>query len=245
MTFALLVLLTAAPDAGLPHWKKAVDAPVVTALYSRKPNLEKSTGGKVLPAFASPSAFASSKHASKAAWSQAHRAVFATLAELSTQKKPDLADQNLGREGSPVPFTQVRELGLTPNPGAKVVSHRMESASCCDDGPPSKQVQTSHPVRLRRDGEGRITAALFHDQGSGAQFHDDEWRVFTFDEDGRNTGFATFLRSEHTMRLGPEIQLTVCTTGWSGGAPATVECHDAHDDGDEFNFVTRRQVWTN
>lgn len=244
MTFALLVLLSAAPDAGVEHWKKVADAPVVTALYSRKPNLEKSTNGKVLPEFASPAAFAKSKHASMAAWSEAHRAVFATLAELSTHKKPDLADENPGREGSPVPFARVRELGLTPNPKAKVVNHRIEGASCCDDGPPSKQVQTSHPVRLRRDGEGRITAALLRYGGSGAQFHDDEWRVFTFDEDGRNTGFATFMRSEHTMRLGPEVQIKVCTTTWSGGAPVSVECHDAHDDGDEFNFVTSRQVWT-
>lgn len=250
MTFALLVLLAATPDAGTPAWKKSVEAPVKSELYSRKPNIEKSTDGKVLPAFASPVAFAKSKHPAMNDWSAAHRATFDVLVELATQKKPELADAIGGIEREPVPVRRLSELELKLNPRAKLITEVMGEAACCGESL-SNEIQKLHPTRVRRDAEGRIIAALVHGESfstrgnsvKNAHRHDDEWFVYTFSDDGRITGFATFFRADAKMRLGPEIQLKVCTPTWAQSGIASVECFESADDGDEFNFVTTRTVW--
>lgn len=258
MTFALLLMLAATPDAGMPEWNKAVEAPVKTELYSRKPNIEKSTFGKVLPAFASPVAFVKSKHPAMNDWSPAQRATFDALVDLATQKKPDLADVTQGKMGHPLPHQRVSELNVKPNPRAKLERIRSNSVSCCDDDGGSVDLLKAYPARIQRDAEGRILAALLRNESfsashrhtggkvteKNAQRHDDEWEVFTFDVDGRIAGYAKFYRSDHDMRLGPELELKVCSATWTGGVLTSVECFVSADDGDEFNFVTARQVWT-
>lgn len=257
MTFALLVLLSAVPDAGTLSFKETVEAPVVSELYSRKPNSEKSTGGKVLPEFASPAAFAKSSHASKSAWTDVQRAAFDTLVELAGAKKPELADPEYKSEGHPLQFKRLSELALKPNPRAKVVTNRMDEAVCCgDSGPGSVELVKSYPARVRRDGEGRIDAVLLRDENfstkdnhggrvteKNAHLHENEWRVFMFDDGGRVTAFASFLRSDHQMRLGPQLELKVCSVSWSGSAIVDIDCQSSKDGGDEFTFVTQRRVW--
>ncbi|MGV3624149.1 MAG: hypothetical protein ACO1OB_25250 [Archangium sp.] len=255
MTFALLVLLAAAPDAGVSKWRDTAEAPVLSELYSRKPDLEKSTSGKVLPEFASPTAFAKSKHPAKRAWTDAQRAAFDTLVELANAKKPDLADAAYNTEGSPLPFKRLEELKLTPNPKAKRVRMDSQAASCCEDGERSAQIHKYDPVRIRRDAEGRILAALLRDEAfatsdnhggrvteKNAHLHVNEWRAFTFDTEGRVTSYARFMRSDEQMRLGPEVQIDVCTTTWNGEL-SQVDCSNSVDGNDEFTFITTRHVW--
>lgn len=256
MTFALLVLLVAAPDAGTPKWKDSGEAPVLSELYSRKPDIVKSTFGKVLPEFASPAAFAKSKHASKTAWTDAQRAAFDTLVELANSKKPDLADADFNSEGTPLPFKRVEELKLKPNPKAKVVKFDSQAAGCCDDGDRSAQLQRAYPARIRRDAEGRIVAAMVRDEEfatqdnhggrvteKNAHLHVNEYRAFTFDTSGRVTSYARFMRSDEQMRLGPEVQLDVCTASWTDDTLTQVECQNSVDGNDEFTFITTRHVW--
>ncbi len=255
MSFALLALVLTAPDAGMPKWNVVDGAPVVSALFSRKPVPDKNDFGVVSAAFASPAALAKSKHVVLDAWSLEQRALLTTLVELSKQAKPELAVGHGASETEPLPHARLSDLKLVFDARAKVVVNRYESATCCDDSHADGLLK-DYPVRVRRDAQGRVVAALFRwesfvsqDNHGGrvteknANSHTDDWALFTFDDAGRVVGFVRFLRDDNVMRYGPEVQLRACTTQWADEVLSRVSCHASQSD-DELQLVSRVRTWT-
>lgn len=253
--FAFALVVLAAPDAGVPTWKQVDGEPVVSMLFSRKPVPDKNNFGVVSPVFASPVAFSKSKHAVLEAWSPEQRAMLNTLVELSKQPKPELAIGHGVSENEPLPHARLAELKLTFDARAKVAVNRYQSATCCDDSHSDGLVK-DYPVRVRRDAEGRVVAALFRwesfisqDNHGGrvteknANSHTNDWALFVFDEAGRVTGFVRFLRDDNVMRYGPELQVRACNTQWADDVLINVVCHVSQSD-DEFQLVSRVRTWT-
>ncbi|MFT3711378.1 MAG: hypothetical protein QM817_27410 [Archangium sp.] len=252
MTMLALLVLSAAPSTFVLEEGE----PAHFALFSTKPNPDKNSFGKVLPAFASAKAFAASKHPLLEKLSADQRAALGRAS--STSKETVSITVSTAPAELTVPFMELSDVKLAA--ATKPVVTRVIVEGCCDGQGKPEDIgfDKVFPASVFRDSEKRVRALVRrseqhvshdnHETGPVTEKNASQHRwtveVFEFDEKGRLVTYVRMSRADNEMRYLPYIELDAFALTWSETRLESVSGISAVDDpGESFDVLARTKTW--